>query len=86
MSRIICPYADDDCLVMTCILEAKGETNIDCDKCTFGKAKRNISVVCRDCGKVFTESKCLGRVSAGTKLLKHKPFCKGSSNTGKVKA
>ena len=34
--------------------------------------------ICPDCGKVFKESTTPGRVSAGTKLLKHKPFCQGS--------
>ena len=40
MSRLICPYAEDDMLTMTCILEAQGESEIDCDKCIYGKGKR----------------------------------------------
>lgn len=44
-----------------------------------------MTATCEECGKEFTESECLGRVSAGTKLIHHKPFCMSSSNTSSEK-
>ena len=43
MSRIICPYSDEQ---IVCIVESSGETDINCDKCWIKKdseleAKKN---------------------------------------------